>query len=117
MKMTKEDSNQILKEILKWQKIQGIEILKRRVKENNLFSDNKHILAYHHSDGNKSSRDVGKVASISHGTVQNLWKAWIDSGIAEPSEKYKGGQCRRLFELSDLGLELPKTKKQDNKND
>jgi transposase len=112
--MNNNQTNDLLKEILKWQKLQGSEYLKRKAKEEKLFTDKKHILVYYYSDGHKSSREIGKIASVSHVTVQNLWKLWIDAGIAEPSEKYKGGQCRKLFELNELGLELPKIKNKEN---
>lgn len=106
--MNNNDTNEILKEILKWQRLQGSEFLKRRIREEKLFTDKKHVLVYYYTDGNNSSRQIGKMANVSHATVQNLWKLWIGAGIAEPSEKYKGGQCKRLFELNELGLELPK---------
>lgn len=106
--MNNNQTNELLKEILKWQKLQGAEILKKKIKEGGLFSDKKQIIAYHHSDGKKSSRDVAKIANIGYKTIQALWKKWISIGIAEPSEKYKGGQCKRIFELNELGLELPK---------
>lgn len=106
--MNDNETVQLLKEILKWEKLRGIEHLKRKVKEENLFTDEKHIVVYYHTDGIKSSREIGKIVKVSYKTVLNLWKQWIAAGIAEPSEKYKGGQCRRIFELNELGLELPK---------
>jgi transposase len=101
----------LLKEILKWQKLLGMEYLRRKVKDENLFTDEKHIVVYYHSDGVKSSRAIGKSANLSHVTVQNLWKQWIAAGIAEPTLEYAGGRCKRLFELNEIGLELPRKTK------
>lgn len=115
--MNTKPTDEILKEILKWQKLHGTEILKKKIEDKKLFLDDNQILAYYHSDGNRSSRDIAKITGIGYKTIQTLWKKWILAGIAEPSEKYGGGQCKRLFELHELSLELPKTKKQDNKND
>jgi len=106
--MNNEETNEILKQILKWVKLQGIEGLRMKARDKNLFGDLKDILAYHHSNGEKSSRDLAKIAGVSHGTIQTLWKKWVDAGIAEPTEKYGGGRCKRLFKLDELGLELPK---------
>jgi len=109
--MNNNETKELLGEILKWQKLMGSEYLKKKVREEKLFADEKHLLAYYHSDGTKSSRELGKIAGLSHAAVQNLWKQWIEAGIAEPSEKYKGGQCKRLFELTELGVQIPKDKK------
>lgn len=114
--MNSKETNEILKEILKWQKFQGREILKKKIREGNLFTDKKYILVYHYSDGDKSSRQISKITGIGYKKVQSLWKEWISLGLAEPSEKYGGGRCKRLFEVKDLGLELPKVKTKVNKN-
>ena len=108
--MNKNQTNELLKEILKWQRLQGVEYLKRKVDNEELFTDKKHILVYYYSNGSRSSREIGKLAGVSFATVRNLWKKWIVAGIVEPTEKYKGGQHRRLFELYELGLKLPKIK-------
>lgn len=108
--MNNNETKELLREILKWIKLVGSEYLKRKVQEEKLFVDEKHMLAYYHTDGTKSSREVGKIAGLSHGAVWNLWKKWIEVGIAEPSEKYKGGQCKKLFELAELGFQLSKDK-------
>ena len=109
--MNNNDPNKILKEILKWLRLQGLEILKKKVKEENLFKDAKHILVYYHSDGIKSSRDIEKETGVGFQRVIVLWKKWINAGIAEPIKKYRGIGCKRLFELNELGLELPKQKR------
>ena len=106
--MSNSETDELLKEILKWERLRGLEYLRRMVKEENLFTDEKHIVVYHYTDGIKSSREIGRSANVSHMTVQNLWKQWVAAGIAEPVERYKGGQCKRIFELGDLGIELPK---------
>lgn len=109
--MNNNETKELPKEILKWQKVIGSEYLKRKVRDERLFTEEKHIVAYDLSDGTKSSRDIGRIAGLSHVAIQNLWKQWIEAGIAEPSQKYKGGQCKRLFELNDFGVQLPKDKK------
>ncbi len=107
----------ILKEMLKWQKLHGREILKNKLANEDLFSNEKEIRVYYHSDGDKSSREIGKLVNVSHATIQNLWKKWVDAGLVEPTEKYGGGRCKRLFSLDDLGLELPKIKNHGEQND
>lgn len=111
--MNNNETNKILNEILKWQKLQGSEILKKKIKEEGLFDDEKNILVYYHSDGEKSIREILKITGFGHATIQALWKKWIAAGIAEPAEKYKG-RCKRIFELHEIGLVLPKSKKGKN---
>lgn len=106
--MNNNETNEILKGILKWQRLQGADILKRKMKQENLFTDAKEISVYYNSDGEKSLRDLEKITGVGFATVRALWKKWIEVGIAEPTEKYGGGRCKRLFELSELGLEMPK---------
>ena len=105
--MNNDETNRTLREILRWQRLQAAEILRKRIKEESMFEDKKHILAYYHTDGEKSTRDIGKESGVSHNTVAGLWQKWIDAGIAEPTEKYGGGRCKRIFELHELGLEVP----------
>lgn len=103
-----DDTSVILKEILKWVRIQWLEILREKIKRLKLFSDEKDIIVYDNSDGKRSSRELSKLVGVSHPTVISLWKKWIDAGIAEPSERYGGSQCRRIFDLTELGFEMPK---------
>lgn len=106
--MNDDQTNEILREILKWQRLQGIEILKKKVKKENLFEDEKDVLIYYHSDSNKSMRDLARIVGVKHSKVQRLWNKWIDAGVVEAIEKYRGRRCKRVFELNELGLELPK---------
>lgn len=101
------ETNDLLKEILKWQRVIGDNLIKNKIKEKDLLKDKKQILAYYNSDGNNSIRKIAKIVKLSNMTVQRLWKEWIKEGLAEPSDKYKGRRCKRIFELNELGLKLP----------
>jgi hypothetical protein len=115
--MNDQNKDEILREILKWQKLQGREILRTKLKNENILTSEKEIHIYYHSDGDKSSRDIEKLLNVSRGTVQNLWKQWIKAGIAEPTDKYGGRQCKRLFDLHDLGLVIAKTENKGEESD
>ena len=108
--------NNALKEILKWQRLVGQELLKKKIRDEKLFLDEGQILAYYHSDGEKSSRDLAKITGVGYKTIQALSKKWILAGLAEPSEKYGGSRAKRLFELYELGLEMPSVKELDTKD-
>lgn len=108
--MNDNETNKLLKEILKWHRFQGIEILKKKINEENLFTDAKDILVYYYSDGNKSSREIQEMIGVNFQKVIELWKKWINAGIAKPIAKQRGSGCKKLFELHELGLKLPKGK-------
>lgn len=105
--MSNNETNDLLREILKWQRIIGLEYLKKKVEEEKLFKDKRHITVYYHSDGSKSSREIGKIVGFEHKTITKLWKQWSKVGIVELSKKYRGNQGKRLFELHELDIEQP----------
>lgn len=102
--MTEGELAPLLEEMIKWQRLQGITILKEIAKKNNLFSDESEIKVYLNSDGERSSRDLEKISGVNYKKVQSMWKQWIELGIAEPTEKYGGGRCKKIFELKDFGI-------------
>lgn len=97
----------LLKEILKWTRFQGV----LRVKDvllDTLKSDEEKIV-YESSDG-RGTKEVAKLAGISHQTVVNYWKKWATLGIVEPIKVRGGIRYKRSFSLSDFGIEVPKIK-------
>lgn len=100
--MSNNETNNLLREILKWQRITALESLKKKVEEEKLFKDNRYITAYYHSDGLKSSREIGRIAGFDHKTITKLWKQWSKAGIAELCT---GNRGKRLFELHELDIE------------
>ena len=108
--MSREERNhvtELLKEILKWTKFQGMMKVKEVLLET-LKKDEEKIV-YQNSDG-RDSRDIAKIAGISHQTVVNYWKRWATLGIVE-SIKVRGGiRYKKSFSLLDFGIEIPKVK-------
>lgn len=95
----------VLKEILKWTKIQGIDKVKQIMI--NEFSDEKKRLVYSLSDG-RSSDDIEKMLNkrVSDVSIRNWWKSWAKMGIMELHPDYKKRYIK-LFNLEDFGIELP----------
>jgi hypothetical protein len=98
----------LLEQILRWTKTGAIMQMKPSIQE--ALQSDEAKLVYEYSDGEKSTREIGKLAGVSHGTVTNYWEKWSDLGIVEPTEKYEGGRFRRLCSLRELGIALPKSK-------
>ena len=97
----------LLKEILKWTRFQGM-ISVKGVLLDTLKKDEEKV-AYESSEG-RGSKEVAKLAGISHQTVVNYWKKWATLGIVEPLKVRGGLRYRRSFSLSDFDIEVPKMK-------
>jgi Fic family protein len=108
--MSREERNhvtELLKEVLKWTKFQGMMKVKEVLLET-LKKDEEKIV-YQNSDG-RDSRDIAKIAGISHQTVVNYWKRWANVGIVEPIKVRGGIRYKKSFSLLDFGIEIPKVK-------
>lgn len=93
----------ILIEILKWTKFQGMLHVKN-ILETNLDTDLKKIV-YELSDG-KSSVEIARIAEVSDWTIRNYWKSWAPTQIVEVDPTYKG-RYRKVFSLKEVGIAVP----------
>jgi hypothetical protein len=59
---------------------------------------------YQLSDGNRSTRDIKKLAGITPPTIINYWKQWSQKGIAIPAQRK--GRYMAVFNLNDYGLSI-----------
>ncbi|MCK4443486.1 MAG: helix-turn-helix domain-containing protein [Thermoplasmata archaeon] len=106
-----DETKDILREILKWTKFQGMQNVKQ-VLENTLDTDAKKLI-YHLSDG-RSSPDIAAIAGVTSTTVRQYWKDWSAIGIVGLHPDYKK-RFHRVFSLELVGIEIPgfeKTTKQ-----
>jgi len=101
------DNNQeikdILNEILKWIKFEGMQKVKQ-VLETILDNDAKKLI-YELSDG-RSSPAIAGIAGVSPPTVRDYWKEWAVVGIVEVHSDYKK-RYRKVFSLKEVGIEVP----------
>ena len=97
---------EILREILKWTKFEGIQKVKQ-VLETTLDSDIKKLI-YEMSDG-KSSPTIAGIVKVDPTTVRGYWKDWAILGIVEVHPDYKK-RCCRVFSLKEVGIEVPEAK-------
>ena len=97
---------ELLEEILKWTKFEGMQRVKAVLLET-LKKDSEKI-AYQYSDG-RGSLEISNVAGVSDFAIRSYWKKWATMGLVQPSSKFKG-RYERLFSLEDLGIEVPTIK-------
>ena len=105
--MSKEDRMiELLEELVKWTKVTSIPRVRQLLLE--ILRSPEERIAYHSSDGERTSREVGRISNVSYGTILNWWKTWIRAGIAEPVSVRGGGErAKRVFGLDDFGIEVP----------
>lgn len=97
------ETKDILREILKWTKFQGMQKVKQ-VLETTLDSDTKKLI-YELSDG-RSSSEIARTAMVSAQTVRNYWREWAVLGIAETHPDY-ARRYHRIFSLMEVGINVP----------
>ena len=111
---TKSEETELLREILKWIKFEGMQRVKG-VLTDVLQKDTEKII-YQFSNG-QSSGDIAKLAGVSHQTVVNYWKRWSTLGIVEAERARGGTRYRRIFSLEDFGIEVPQPREEISKEE
>jgi len=103
--MSKEDRMvELFEELVRWTRVTSIPQVKKLLEE--ILPSPEEKVAYESSDG-KSSQEVAKLANISYATVTVWWKKWIKAGIAEAISAKGGQRAKRIFSLTDFGIEIP----------
>jgi len=103
--MNNNETNQLLRKILKWQKLQSLNILKDLIPH--ILDNEKKELAYELTDGENSQSIIAKRANIATGTLSNWWNIWHSYGIVDKEDnKYK-----KIISLKDLRISLGKINK------
>jgi len=100
------ETNYLLREILKWQRLQALPFLKQAIEHSITTKEQKKI--YELSDGKLSTNEISKKLhnegiKASHMTVYNYWKRWYSLGLVMPSKEYSG-RFEKIIDLSELNL-------------
>ena len=105
---------QLLEEILKWTRIEGMQKTKTIFDE--FVKTDVEKLVYENSNG-QTSREVGAIAQTSHTTVVSYWRKWSKFGIVEEVVSRGGTRYKRIFSLTDFGIEVPQPRTNQTKNE
>ncbi len=86
--MNSDETNLILSEILKWQKLQGVQILRKLMP---ILLDNKNKkTVYEITDGKNSVKEIKSKTGLAEGTISLWWQEWYANGILlKEGKKYK----------------------------
>jgi len=103
--MSKEDRMiELLEELVKWTRVTGIPHVKKLLLD--VLTSPEERVAYQSSNG-EGSKEVAKLANVSHVTITSWWKKWIKAAIAEPLSVKGGKRAKRVFSLEDFGIDVP----------
>ena len=110
-KMTDKESNKILEyleEITKWLSFLGKREVKMLILDN--LTDDRQLLIYHNSDGNKGSKELASYLKASDVTISGYWDEWAKIGIIKKIKAGRGSRGKKIFTLEELGIEIPDIK-------
>ena len=96
---------ELIEELVKWTKVTSIPRVKNLLLD--ILKSPQEKIAYHSSDGEKTSTEVGSISDVSHMTITNWWKKWTRAGIAESISVKGGSRARSIFSLEDFDIEIP----------
>jgi hypothetical protein len=94
-----------LREQTKWLRVLGLGSLRPLV--TTVVKSDRDKVVYEQSNGERTARDVAKIARVTHPTVLRLWQDWLSLGICIESRRHPG-RAAHVLPLSKLGLAVPK---------
>jgi len=93
------ETNDLLKEILKWQKIQGLSTFKSLIPI--LLDSKEKRRVYEMSDGTLNVKQISEKAKVATGTISNWWNKWLAEGILY----CKGNRYISITSLKNMNFE------------
>jgi len=93
------ETNDLLKEILKWQKIQGLVAIRSLIPS--LFDSKEKRMIYELSDGTLTVKQISEKSKVSTGTISNLWNKWLAEGVLYR----EGNRYIKIISLKGLSFE------------
>lgn len=109
--MENNENKEILTEILKWQKLQGIRTLRDILPS--ILDDDKKIKAYEMTNGKTATKEIAKPLGISKDVVVGWWREWFSQGIVNKVPQKGGGHplCEKIVSLKDIAISIRRPKK------
>lgn len=101
-------SDEILKEILHWQRLQGFKTLRELIPQ--LLDTQKKRNVYEATDGTTPRSEIIRTLGVGSATVTGWWKMWYAHGILIR----EGRRYKRIVSLKDLGIALDATDSADD---
>lgn len=94
----------MLKDIVKWQRLQGIQVALELLPK--ILDTKEKKMVYEMADGKNGIKEVQAKVKIATGTIHKRWNNWLAHGILEK----KGQKYQKIISLKELGISLGETK-------
>lgn len=92
------DQIEILIEILKWERLGGIQTLRKLIPE--LIDTEEKRILFEMTDGKNGIKEVQSKINISSGKISLLWNLWYSNGLLEK----EGQKFKKIISLKEIGL-------------
>jgi len=102
--MNDEETKALLRDILKWQRLQGIQVALELLPK--VLDTKEKKIVYEMADGKNGIKEVQSRVKIAAGTIHNWWNNWLAQGILEK----KGQKYQKIISLKELSITLAETK-------
>ncbi|TKJ17584.1 hypothetical protein CEE44_03560 [Candidatus Woesearchaeota archaeon B3_Woes] len=96
--MNKTNEKELLSEILKWERLKGIQTLRQIIPE--LIDTEEKRKLYEMTDGKNGIKEIQSKVTISSGKISLLWNFWYYNGLLEK----EGQKFKKIISLKELGL-------------
>ena len=96
----------LLKELIKWTKFQAWGKVKNVLL--GVLNNDEQKKIYHLSDGKNSSRKIAEKVSLGYSKIIKYWNDWANSNIVKPIKVQRGVRYKKMFNLEDFGITIPK---------
>ncbi len=104
-----DETKLIFTEIRNWYKIAHSDKVKPLLET--ILDDPKKIAVYHISNGENTTRKISERTGAGTGSVSRWWNEWIEKGIAIPIPKGAGFRAKKMFNLENYEIKIPKIPK------
>ena len=92
------DEKEILSEILKWERLKGIQTLRSLIPK--LLDTEEKKTLYEMTDGKNTIKEIQTKIKISSGKISILWNFWYSNRLVEK----EGQKFKKIISLKELGL-------------
>jgi transposase len=105
--MNDDEIKQLLKEILKWQRLQAVNVALELLPK--ILDTKEKKVVYEMADGKNGIKEVQAKVKIATGTIHKWWNDWLAQGILEK----KGQKYQKIISLKQITIEIavPKEEK------
>lgn len=95
------ETNDLLRQILQWQKLQGFQSFRGLLPD--VLGSKKKRQVFELTNGRAGVSEISKMAGVAGGTISNWWQSWYNFGILEK----KGRQYIKIVSLKDISPGKP----------